>query len=30
MSNLPKITIEKRKFKINDTEDFILEYPSNY
>ena len=30
MSGIPKITIEKRIFKINDKEDFVLEYPSNY
>ena len=30
MDNIPKITIEKRTFKINGNEDFILEYPSNY
>ena len=30
MSSNPKITIEKRIFKLNDNENFILEYPSNY
>ena len=30
MTNIPRITIEKRIFKINNNEDFILEYPSNY
>ena len=28
--NLEKITIEKRVFKLENNEDFILEYPSNY
>ena len=30
MSNIPKITIEKRIFKVGNNENFILEYPSNY
>lgn len=30
MSNPPKITIEKRIFKIENGETFLLEYPSNY
>ena len=30
MSNIPKITIEKRIFKVGNNEHFILEYPSNY
>ena len=29
-NNIPKVTIEKRIIKINGTEDFVLEYPSNY
>ena len=28
--NVQKITIEKRVFKLDNNEDFILEYPSNY
>jgi hypothetical protein len=28
--NVQKITIEKRVFKLENNEDFILEYPSNY
>ena len=30
MQNSKAITIEKRIFKINGNEDFVLEYPSNY
>ena len=30
MSNIPKITIEKRIFKLGNDENFVLEYPSNY
>ena len=30
MSNIQKITIEKRVFKVGNNENFILEYPSNY
>ena len=30
MSNCPKITLEKRVFKLNENENFVLEYPSNY
>jgi len=30
MSNIPKITIEKRILKVGNNENFILEYPSNY